>query len=191
MADDSKGRRERNIRRELPTPIELSSNSLTFPLGALVEWHRPRSPHLAKEFETLAYSQAVNLRPDSVEKTPAKRLSQAKASAQTKVVYGAVRQATEEEAAVVCAARVAQLEASIKALFADLNPIRSLGVAYGLFTSLRPWSGKTIAALRTDIQMLKGYNGRGLAIGVLAATPEDRAALRQSRIDPNKTKDAA
>jgi hypothetical protein len=32
---------------------------------------------------------------------------------------------------------------------------------------------------------------RTVAIGILAATSEDRAALRLRRIDPNKTTDAA
>jgi hypothetical protein len=58
-------------------------------------------------------------------------------SARTKIEYGKQQQS---------APSVAQLEASIKALFADLDPVESLGVVYGLFQSLRPWFDETIAA---------------------------------------------
>jgi hypothetical protein len=117
----------------------LKRASVLFPLEELTAWATKKgSPALAAEFERLAFARAVDLRPESVEKTLAKRLSQRYGERFTphQILYGAVRDATPEETAAIRAANCAKLDHYGKQLFAELDFVEGLFVMYGLIPAL-------------------------------------------------------
>jgi hypothetical protein len=105
-------------RKQFPAPIKLTNNGVLFPLDDLTALATKKGwPALAAEFERLAFARAVDLRPESVEKTLAKRLSQQYGERFTphQVAYGAFKQATDEEAHAVRVAQFMQVVESMRA----------------------------------------------------------------------------
>jgi predicted DNA-binding transcriptional regulator AlpA len=173
----------------LPKPDKLTNGSLVWPLDALVEWFRPTSPHLAAEL--LVYSQAVDLRPDSIEKTLALSRQYGKKFTHDQVVYGTVKTATPEEAAAVCAAQYAQLGSK-----EPLQRARSCRKPHGCIRAL-PSAARDdscyerCVAERMNLQpptMSPDAHAYDMAFAVVAASKDERERHKQK---PKKAKDAA
>jgi predicted DNA-binding transcriptional regulator AlpA len=129
----------RIAKKKFPAPVKYGANKIGFPLTDLVAWVEARSVTFAAEVERLATTRTVDPRPDSIKKTLAKQLSRqwGEKFSVNQVLYGAVRDATADETAAIRAANFAKLDHYSKELFAELNFVESLMVAYGLFPALR------------------------------------------------------
>jgi predicted DNA-binding transcriptional regulator AlpA len=180
---------------EFPKPVKMGKNSIVFPLEDLKAWARKKSETMEAEFDRLAFAPATDLRPEALPKQIAKQIQRETGEKPEYIMYSAARPATPQEVDAIRAASFMQIVEAMKALIAVLDPIEAIGVVYGFFEMLQPMIDETITRHRPDIKMPKGDAAYQLAISILAATPQEREALRQKRPphlrELKKTKDAA
>jgi predicted DNA-binding transcriptional regulator AlpA len=176
------------VRGEFPAPVKIGKNSIVFPLDDPIEWARTerKSESLAAQFERLAYIPIPNLKPQAVEAMLAKRLSRQYGERFTpdQVVYGAVRQATEQEALAIHATNWAKFVQALDDLFADLDPMQALLTIYGLYPSLRPWFEEMIKGSRRKLPPPDVC--RHLALQLLAMSPMEREQFKRRSIEAKK-----
>jgi predicted DNA-binding transcriptional regulator AlpA len=108
---------------KFPAPVKYGKNKIGFPLADFVAWGEAKSVTLAAEIERLATTRATDLRPESIEKTLAKRLNRQYGEKFTphQIMYGAVRDATSEETAAIRASQYAQLDHCGRQAFGELD----------------------------------------------------------------------
>jgi excisionase family DNA binding protein len=164
-------------RGKFPAPVKIGKNSVAFPLAALVTWAKSRSVELASEFERLATTRAPDLRPEALPEQIAKQIQRESGVRPDMIMYSAVKQATPDEVNAIRVSQHLQAIDYVYQLCAELDPLDSLLVVYGLHPQSRPLLAEICK--RSKIYVPENDKAYGIAVAILTASPEERAEMRK------------